>query len=360
MLRIVLISLCCLSGALFSQDMERVRVSPDGTHFVLEKSGKAFVPVGFNYDRDDKGRLIEDYWESEWSKVEKDFRAMKELGASVVRVHIQFAKFMEAPGRANAKSLERLGALLLLAEQTRLYLDLTGLGCYHKKDVPEWYAQMDESERWKAQASFWNAVATTCAKSPAIFCYDLMNEPVSLGKPREAGDWLAPPMGDESFVQFISLEPRGRSRAQIALAWVKALAAAIRTTDNGHPITVGLLPGTVDRGDAWSGFDLKVLANELDFVSVHIYPEKGRVGDAVKILSKFSIGKPIVIEETFPLRCSIVELEEFIDLSRDVAAGWIGFFWGKTPNDLRGSKAAGDILELAWLELFQRKLREKK
>jgi hypothetical protein len=45
----------------------------------------AFVPWGFNYDHDEKGRLIEDYWEKEWQKVEADFAQMKKLGANVVR-----------------------------------------------------------------------------------------------------------------------------------------------------------------------------------------------------------------------------------------------------------------------------------
>jgi hypothetical protein len=63
-----------------------------------------------------------------------------------------------------------------LAEQTGLYLDLTGLGCYHKQDVPQWYDKLTEQDRWAAQAVFWETVAKTCAHSPAIFCYDLLSE----------------------------------------------------------------------------------------------------------------------------------------------------------------------------------------
>jgi hypothetical protein len=57
----------------------------------------------------------------------------------------------------------------------------------------------------------------------------------------------------------------------------------------------------------------------------------------------------------FPLACSPKELEEFIDGSRKQAAGWIGFYWGKPPEELRRSKEIGDALTLGWLELFQRK-----
>ena len=43
--------------------MERIEVSKDKKGFVLVPSGKAFVPWGFNYDHDEQGRLIEDYWD---------------------------------------------------------------------------------------------------------------------------------------------------------------------------------------------------------------------------------------------------------------------------------------------------------
>jgi hypothetical protein len=68
--------------------LERIKPGSDRTHFVLEKSGEAVVMWGFNYDRDDSGRLLEDYWGDEWATVAEDFREMKALGANVVRVHL--------------------------------------------------------------------------------------------------------------------------------------------------------------------------------------------------------------------------------------------------------------------------------
>jgi hypothetical protein len=47
------------------KEMPWVQVSKDQKGFVLEPSGRPFVPWGFNYDHDDKGRLLEDYWEAE-------------------------------------------------------------------------------------------------------------------------------------------------------------------------------------------------------------------------------------------------------------------------------------------------------
>ena len=47
--------------------------------------------------------------------------------------------------------------------------------------APPWYDALDESARWDAQAHFWEAIAEQCKTSPAVFCYDLMNEPVVPG-----------------------------------------------------------------------------------------------------------------------------------------------------------------------------------
>src|SRR3954452_3343401 len=77
---------------------------------------------------------------------------MKGLGANVVRVHLQFGKFMDGPAEPNPRSLERLAKLVALAEETGLYLDLTGLGSYRKADVPAWYDALDEPARWAVQA----------------------------------------------------------------------------------------------------------------------------------------------------------------------------------------------------------------
>ena len=131
----------------FAADLPWVVVAKDQKGFVLEKQNRSFTPWGFNYDHDQKGRLIEDYWVTEWEKIERDFRSMKKLGANVVRIHLQLGKFMEETEKPNKKGLERLRRLIKLAEDVGLYLDLTGLGCYHKSDVPEWYDRLDERGR---------------------------------------------------------------------------------------------------------------------------------------------------------------------------------------------------------------------
>jgi hypothetical protein len=353
--QVLLCLVWCFSSVAQAGEMPWVQVSRDRKTFTLEPSGKKFTPWGFNYDHDDQGRLLEDYWDSEWATVKKHFQQMKTLGANVVRIHLQLPRFMQGPDKSNARALERLTKLVKLAERLRLYLDVTGLGCYHKKDVLAWYDKLTEQQRWAVQGRFWEAVAGRCAKSPAVFCYDLMNEPVVPGGRRKEGDWLGPPFAGKHFVQFITLDQRRRSRPDIARQWVRHLVGAIRKHDKRHLITVGLVDWSLDRKGLTSGFVPDKIAGPLDFLSVHMYPEKGKVGAALKTLAGFAVGKPVVIEETFPLKCSLREFEQFIEGSKKHAVGWIGFYWGKPPAELRRSKEIKDALMLGWLEVFQKK-----
>jgi hypothetical protein len=352
----IILSLVCLPADFAkADDLPWLTVAEDKKSFVRDPTGKKFTPWGFNYDRDDQGRLLEEYWDPEWLAVEKAFQEMRKLGANVVRIHLQVGKFMDAADKPNEKALDRLMKLLDLAEKTRLYLDVTGLGCYHKKDVPAWYDKLSEKDRWDVQARFWEAVASRCAKSPAIFCYDLMNEPIVPGGRNKEGNWLGPAFGGKSYVQYVTLDRHDRSRPEIARQWIGHLTAAIRKHDKRHLITVGLVDWSLDRPGLTSGFVPDKIVDDLGFVSVHLYPAKGKIDESLKTLAGFSVGKPVVIEETFPLGCSVAELEQFIDGSKKHAAGWIGFYWGKPPEELRRSKELKDALTLEWLELFQKK-----
>jgi hypothetical protein len=335
--------------------MPWVEVSKDKKGFTLRPSKRPFVVWGFNYDHDEKDRLLEDYWDEEWAKVEADFAEMKRLGANAVRVHLQFGKFMDAAEKANSKALAQLGKLVSLAEKTRLYLNLTGLCCYHKKDVPAWYDKLDEKERWAAQCHFWRAIARQCKKSPAIFCYNLMNEPVVPGGRRKSADWLGGAFGGKHFTQFITLDQKDRPRHEIARLWIETLVKAIREEDERHLITVGLVDWSLDRKGLTSGFIPEKVSAKLDFVAVHLYPEKGKFEHDAKTLQGFRIGKPLVIEEIFPLKCSAKELESFIDDSGKDVAGWFSFYWGKPPAELRKSKTIADAILLQWLEVFERR-----
>jgi hypothetical protein len=340
--------------------LERIRVSDDRTHFVGEKSGNAFLAWGFNYTHNRAGKLIEDFWADDWATLAGDFREMKALGANVVRIHLQTTKIMAAPDRADPAALKHLTRLVKLAEETKLYLDVTGLACYKKQRVPKWYHALSEADRWDVQARFWEAVATTCTASDAVFCYDLMNEPILPGKKR-AAEWLTGEFGGMTFVQRISLDLAGRTRRQVAKAWVDKLAAAIRKHDERTLVTVGVIPWAyaffpnAKKPLFYSGG----VDEKLDFVSVHFYPKAGDVANALKALACYDVGKPIVIEETFTLRCGVKDFNAFVDGSRKIAEGWIGHYFGRTIEEYEKEKGTlADAIHKAFLVYFRKKTPE--
>lgn len=341
-------------STVYGQQMEQIQVSADGKQFVYSQSNQRFTVWGVNYDHDSAGRLLDEYWIDDWEAVVEDFHEIKALGANCVRIHLQLGKFMETPDEVVAESIAQLKKIVALAEETGLYLDVTGLACYHKTNIPAWYDQLAEQERWNVQARFWKAIATACAESPAIFCYDLMNEPILPGK-EATTEWLGGELGGKFFVQRLALELNGRSREEIAKKWVNQMVDAIRQADNSHMVTVGVIPWVFAFGGGKPIFYSPTVGKRLDFVSVHFYPKKGEVDKAIKALQAYEVGKPLVIEEMFPLKCSAEELTEFIDRSSTHADGWISFYWGKTAEQLRSKDqpSLGEAITADWLEKFE-------
>jgi len=331
---------------------ERIVVAPGGKGFVLKDSGRAWVPWGVNYDHDRSTRLLEEYWEQEWDKVVEDFHEIKDLGCTVVRVHPQFGRFMKSPTEPDEENLGRLRRLLALAEELDLYLDLTGLGCFRKEAAPLWYLDAPEKERWAMMGRFWEAVAGACASSPAVFCYSLMNEPIS--PPQASDDLLGGDLGGLHYVERLTRDPAGRSRKEITRQWMDALVPGIRKRDPGRLVTVGQFFLFDVAGGLTLGPDPKETAAPLDFLCVHCYPKDDgvdRMLDLVKLLT--ATGKPVVIQEMFPLGCGMPAFKTFLDRSRGLVSGWISFYWGKTIEECKASGTMNDAVLAAWLQFFR-------
>lgn len=358
-LLLILVGVCVLLVALVPPppppDVPRVKVSDDRSHFVLS-TGERFTPWGFNY-LGLHDHLAEEDWHTPdgWQRIEKDFHEMKSLGANVVRWHLQFETFMAAPIQPKPDQLARLRKLLDLARDTGLYLDLTGLNCFRLSRIPAWYDALPEAERWESQAVFWEAVAGACANHPAVWCYNLMNEPI-IGEPKPGEHpWLTGKLGEFHFVQRVSQKPAGRDRDRIAEAWVKLLVNAIRKHDRQALVTVGEIPWSQTWPTAKPVFYTPRTARHLDFVSVHLYPGRNQLEKDRAALAAYDIGKPIVVEETFPLACTVEDLDRFMDATAGTVDGWVGHYFGATVAEHRAGTKLADHLKAAALEHWQRK-----
>jgi hypothetical protein len=336
--------------------MPRIALSKDKKTFILADSGQPFIPWGFNY-LGQFGHLAEDDWDTAegWQRIETDFREMRKLSANVVRWHLQFETFMKAPDQPDVAQLARLKKLLTLARANGLYLDLTGLNCFRLNRIPAWYDQLPEPARWKAQAHFWDAIAQTCSGDSIIFCYDLMNEPV-IGEPKPGEPaWLGGELGGSYFVQRISNKPAGRDSKDIAQAWVKTLIAPMRQRDPQTLITVGVIPWATVWPTAKPIFYSPQVARHLDFVSIHLYPATGRLEKDLAALAVYDIDRPLLIEETFPLSCSLADFDKFVDGASGRADGWISHYFGHTPAEHRAGAQPGGAPVADFLEYWAKK-----
>jgi hypothetical protein len=340
---LLLLALAFFTGRCCAAGMETVKIAPDKRGFVLHPSGDCYIPWGHNYASVD----IMERLSNDPARVEREFTEMKAAGTTVARIHPEMPRILAGPDKADPHALDQLRKLLKIAENSGIHLKITGLACYKIKDRMAWYDSMDEQDRWKTQSFFWETIARTCTESPAVFAYDLVNEPAAVGKPGDG--WYTGRMGDVEFCQRLSLDPGKRKGDDIFREWTKRMVAAIRRHDQAHLITMGMLP--------FPGA-YKAAAEQLDFVSPHLYPKTGKVDDEIKLVKQFDWGKPIVIGETFPLRCGADDERDFLLKSRDFAHGWMGHWPDKSPAELAEMKNSGkatihSAIWLSWVDLFK-------
>lgn len=346
---IVVICLCAVQ-CMAKKSLPLIQPSKDGSHFVRTDTNSPFIIWGFNYDHDNDGLIAGCEWKKHWPAVVEDFKIMKSLGANTIRLHLSTMKYMPKVSEPNQTALHELTDILKLAEKMNMYLDITGLACYRKEKVPQWYRDANESLRWSVQANFWEAIAKICKDSPAVIFYDLMNEPLIPAK-AEKDMLVGEGFAGRFYVQNITLDPAGRTQQEIIESWLKTLTAAIKKYDKKRMITVGEIPWSQIWPNWKSSFHSGQAGRYLDFAAIHMYPKTNEITKALDALNAYPAGKPILIEEGFPLNCSSEDMETYMNKTKNFTAGWISFFWrDRDPNS--------NAVVLDWAQRFQ-KIRSK-
>lgn len=304
----------------------------------IDSYGNSFFPWGFNYTNSEGVDLIEDNWDDKviWEIITDDFQEMKNMGANVVRIHLQYHRFMLNPLTPNIKALNKLKDLVELAESKGLYLLITGLAAYRKSDQPDWYAQLNDSSRWEAHKVFWENIAKHVGDNSAVFAYDLINEPVvGVGcKVKDDCSWLpGKDFGGYHFIQNISRNPENNFQKTLK-KWIAELTQSIRSVDSQTLITIGFL----NLGD------ITQFGEDLDFISPHIYPQSEEINKSIKYIEDNQSSVPLVITETFNLNCSISELNYFFDNIEGNYNGMFGHYL-KKPSSLIDSSMVDQTIK---------------
>lgn len=296
----------------------------------LVAAGERFRAWGFNYGIGERYPILSYFdrpTERRLQTVIADMREARLLGANTVRVYLEIEAFMDGPDQPKRRALAALAALLDAAEQLQIYLDLTGNLVW--RAPPPWYDALPEQARWAIQARFWRAVARTAQGSPAVLAYELTSEPV-IG---DAETWYCGELGGYTFVQRIVRETSGRDPSELARRWLRLLTASIRAHDRRHLIGLGMLP-------LGGPFGAANVADLVDVLLLHEYPEDGRASEAIALVREFaSHGKPVILGETAPLFAGADTWRSFLSGSRTLVDGYLFFYDGRMPGELGTSMA---------------------
>ncbi len=215
-----------------------------GRH-LLERDGRAIFPVGAHYVPVEGPDWP---WRVDATAFDRAFGAMAAVGLDTVRIDLLWAAIEPQAGRYDEAHLRVLDAILAAARRHRLllhptlfvggevgdaYWDVPWRDGRHPHRDPELVALQ------VAQAAMF---ARRWQGDPAILAWDLTDEPPL---------WLFPDTTDAD-----------------AAAWTGALAGALRAGDPDHLVTIGTASQEVGAGP----FRADVVADRLDFATVHPYP----------------------------------------------------------------------------------------
>lgn len=383
--------------------LPRVRVADDGRSFITE-AGKPFVPLGVNYYRPGTGWAPQVWKQFDASATRQDIDRMKSLGVNCVRVFLSYGSFFTEPDALRPEGLEKFDRFLAMAEAAGIYVHPTGPD--HWEGTPAWATtdRIADDRNLAALELFWTKFAARYRNRAVVFAYDLRNEPeVGWDSPAMRAKWNQwlqghygsadkaaqawsvpaaslrwgeqPPPEAKDAPGNRQLLDYQRFREELADAWTRRQAAAIKAADPQALVTVGLIqwsvPALLPGVRHYSGFRPERQAKYLDFMEVHFYPlESGffhydAPGEQRNLAYLESVvretaapGKPVVLAEfgwyggklTLDQGRHPESTEEqqarwcrrAIETSQGMATGWLNWGFYDHPQ-------AGDVSQLTGL-----------
>ena len=287
----------CLLGEPSPHGLDRLQVDRSGDYLVGASTGVRFTPWGMRTP----GVIPETFWNDDFDRLVEAFRETRRMGSNLVRFNLQFSSFVGPPspghpdGTPNKANLARLQDTVDLAEQTGMYIELSGLRIQLDYDNGDWYATRDEAARWRSQAVFWSAIASQLKHSDAVAWFDLMNEPAVPTEVQQT--WCRSTLGPR-LLRAIPHQGSGRPDQRRDDPRVDDRHAHGDPRDGGglqRLISVAALP----YGN--SGFRPQDVTDLEEIAIVHLYPVVGEHDRAgARRREAKPNGQPLILDETGP------------------------------------------------------------
>ena len=413
---IIAIGFQITSSAAESSKMELIVVSADRQGFKERYSVRPYIPFGTNYYDPHTGWAPKIWRQFDAEKVREHFIVMEKLGVNCARVFLTAGSFQPEVKTIDEQALKKLDALVKIARQTGIRLILTGPD--HWEGSPSYWMpdRFSGEEALRALEHFWDVVGQRYRGEPAIFAWDLLNEPHMPWFNKEWQSrwnaWLQENYGNEAVLKAdwgnmltksdkwgeisapedkpdagnLRLYDWQRFRELLADEWVRRQVESLRRADPTHLITVGYIqwsyplvrPGSPSR---YAAFNPNRQKQWLDFMTIHFYPTMGapfgseenwdkNISYLQAVLGYCHTGKPIVLGEfgwygggapqnhphlTEAQQAEWISAE--IEASRPLADGWLSWPFADTPGSTDISLFAGlvkpDLTVKAWGQRFK-------
>lgn len=398
-----------------SSKMGLIAVRPDGKGFIEQPSGRAFTPFGANYYDPNTGWAPKIWRQFDPNRVTRHFEVMRDLGVNCARVFLTAATFQPDVNTLDERALAKLDTFLGIARKAGVRLILTGPD--HWEGSPGYWKpdRFAGEQALKALDNFWRTLGQRYRGEPAIFAWDLLNEPhmpwfVETWRPmwnkwlqakygtwdklRDA--WVGEIKDGDSWGNVTPPENKAGKgnprlldwqlfREHLADEWVRRQVEAIRQADPTHLVTVGYIQWSyplVRGGDpgAYAAFNPQRQSRWLDFLCIHFYPLLGKPLESKEAwdrniaylqaaLAYCHVGKPVVLEEFgwygggAPRgQPSLTEDEQDrwivaeIEATRHLSDGWLSWPFADTPTSTDMSKFGGlvrsDLTPKPWARSF--------
>lgn len=408
--RLLAIILLFLSLKAYSENLTKISVAKGKTYFIKAQTNELFFPYGVNFDHNRDYILLEDFW-TDKEYINTVFKDIKQMGFNIVRIHLQQFKLQISKEIIDNQVLNKITEVVDIAKKYNLYIDLTGLGRYNGK-IPDWYKDLTDNERNEVDRSYWETLAIHLKNNSSIFCFNIQNEPTINSSDNQG--YVGPPFKDgyhyinrlyqniaeewnkylkekyntkqkfkvswvkykyKNFKDFsitkISTPEADASKSELkefrifkdnmAVLWLKQIYRTIKKADNSRLVTIGLSNLNFKLSKQYASFSPEIVYPYVDFISIHTFPReiskfpyKDNSGSITKMVKAAYIGKPLVIEEFYPLVPLNKLYPNFIFPINKYVSGWISYYWGTPIEALKGSSEISDNITGTWLEYFSK------
>jgi hypothetical protein len=230
--------------------MNIIQVHPAGWGFIESGTGQTFTPWGCNYYDPFTGWAPRLWEQFEPGRVSEQLDHIRAIGGNIIRVFTTLQNVLSGSEKINRPGIAKMEHMLSLAEAKGLRVIWSGPSLW--EGAPDWWQEQAPYEAYArpdliaAMQTAWRGFGQVFRGHPALFAYELHNEPFAPWKPTPAmsAQWerwrvqhdprvpedMPTPLEPLNWDWKASLQ---RFREYLAIEYVQRMTEAIRETDKG-------------------------------------------------------------------------------------------------------------------------------